>query len=334
MPAGGRLDDLGLVLHQDVPTGRLERRRLRQVHARRRPAALEGLQQRTDELPGGEATRLRPWAGRRRSRARGTGWPAGARPRTAARPGARWPGTGPRARWARRPRPGTSRPAAVIISRLRSSAASETAASSASRDSSEVSRAAVLARIVPIPSSRLSCSARWLSLTAVSAFTRVRSSRASRATTWNFVRPEGRTGPRWTPASTSRTARARTGMMPSLSMSRVRRWRVAVRVEPDWRWPRRAKGSSSSGTPGTQAVAVWHHAPVTWDRRRGRHGRGQALVGLRPCGPSGRDDPGAASSTAGWLSVDPSHTTNVDAGPILARVPPDRGLAAEPDSES
>ena len=43
-------------------------------------------------------------------------------------------------------------------------AASETSASSASSASSEVSRTAVLARIVAMPSSRLSCSARWVSV--------------------------------------------------------------------------------------------------------------------------------------------------------------------------
>ncbi len=66
----------------------------------------------------------------------------------------------------------TSRPAAACISRLSSQAASETWASSARSASSEVSRAAVLARIVPMPSSRLSCSARCGSVRVVSVFTR------------------------------------------------------------------------------------------------------------------------------------------------------------------
>ena len=49
---------------------------------------------------------------------------------------------------------GGSTPVASSISRLSRFAASETAASSASSASSEVSRAAVLARIVAMPSSR------------------------------------------------------------------------------------------------------------------------------------------------------------------------------------
>ena len=86
---------------------------------------------------------------------------------------------------------------------------------------SDVSRAAVLARIVATPSRRLSCSARSASVIVLSALTRARSSRTSSATTWNLVRLDGLTGPRWAAASTSRTARASTGMMPSLSRSRT-----------------------------------------------------------------------------------------------------------------
>ena len=132
------------------------------------------------------------------------------------------------------------------MSRRSDLAASETTASSARSERSEVSRAAVCARISAIPSRRLSCSARWASLLVPSARTRVRSSRASSATTWNFVRTEGITRPRWTAASTSRTVRASTGMMPSLSRSRhVAGCAGAVRRAADWRWPRRATDSSS-----------------------------------------------------------------------------------------
>ena len=143
---------------------------------------------------------------------------------------------------------GTSAPAATSISRLRSLAASETSASSASSESREGSRAAVLARMVATPSRRLSCSALCDSELSPSARTRSRSSRTSRAMTWNLVRSERRTSPRATPFSTSRTARASTGMIPSLSRSRTRLLRWAVRVPPDLRWPRRPTDSSSGAS--------------------------------------------------------------------------------------
>ena len=89
----------------------------------------------------------------------------------------------------------------------------------------------------------------------------------------------GRTLPRSTPASTSRTARASTGMMPSLSRSRTRRRdRGAVRVAPDWRWPRRAN-KLSSGLPRLAAGA-------------GRN----AVRGRRP-GGRGASGPGARWSS-------------------------------------
>ncbi len=88
----------------------------------------------------------------------------------------------------------------------------------------EVSRAAVLARIVATPSRRLSCVALNASVVVASALTRARSSRTSSATTWNFVRTEGRIAPRATSACTSLTVMASTGMMPSLSPCRPRRW--------------------------------------------------------------------------------------------------------------
>ena len=74
------------------------------------------------------------------------------------------------------------------------------------------------------PVEPLELSGRWASVLAASALTRARSSRTSRATTWNFVRTDDVTDPRWAAASTSRTARASTGMMPSLSRTRTRRW--------------------------------------------------------------------------------------------------------------
>ncbi len=92
------------------------------------------------------------------------------------------------------------------------------------RASSEVSRAAVRARIVATPSRRLSCVALNASVVVPSDFTRARSSRTSSATTWNLVRTEGRMAPRATSACTSLTVMASTGMRPSLSPDRTRRW--------------------------------------------------------------------------------------------------------------
>ena len=152
-----------------------------------------------------------------------------------------------------------------MSSRLRALAESDTTASSASSVNREVSRAAVFARMVAMPSRRLSCSARWASVLATSALILARSSRTSRATTWNFVRTEDIAEPRSTAVSTSRTLRASTGMMPSLSMSRTRRWlRAGARRAVDWRWPRRATDSSSGVTGATAATAG---APHTVPRR-------------------------------------------------------------------
>ncbi|WP_242471234.1 hypothetical protein [Blastococcus sp. TML/C7B] len=94
-------------------------------------------------------------------------------------------------------------PAARSISVRSARADSDTTASSPRRARSAESRTAVRARIVAMPSSRFSCSARWLGLLASSALTRARSSRATRATAWNFVRTLAVTEPRWTAASTS-----------------------------------------------------------------------------------------------------------------------------------
>ncbi len=77
-----------------------------------------------------------------------------------------------------------SRPADRSMSFFRLTAEDETAAPSASSSSSEVSRAAVLARIVAMPSSRVSTAVRSDSGAVVSPLTRARSSRTRRATTW------------------------------------------------------------------------------------------------------------------------------------------------------
>ncbi len=109
-----------------------------------------------------------------------------------------------------------------------------------SSEMSEVSRAAVLARIVAMPSSLLSCSARAASVSSGSALARARSSRIRNAMTWNLVRF---VGPSFLPsaafASTSRTLRARTGMSPSLLAWRLRRCCCCGRDEArcDAPWP-------------------------------------------------------------------------------------------------
>ena len=77
-----------------------------------------------------------------------------------------------------------SRPAARSMSFLRSIAEGGTTASSASSSSSEVSRTAVLARMVAMPSSRVRTEVRSASVLEVSALTRARSSRTRSATTW------------------------------------------------------------------------------------------------------------------------------------------------------
>jgi hypothetical protein len=103
------------------------------------------------------------------------------------------------------------------------------AASASSRVMSEVSRAAVFARIVATPSRRFSSSVRIAGSISWSALTLARSSRTRNAMTWNLVRLVGPTLPFCAFASTSRTLRARIGMMGAASS-----WR------DDWRlpWPR------------------------------------------------------------------------------------------------
>ena len=156
-----------------------------------------------------------------------------------------------------------SMPRSRSISRLSDRAASETPESSASSASSPASRTAVVARMVAMPSRRLSCSARWLSLPAA-ARTRARSSRSSRATAWNFVRTAGVTRPRWAAASTSRAVRASTEMTSPLWRTR-RCFRGAVRRASAWRWPGRAT-DSSSGMPGHGGHGSMPHSPAAGAR--------------------------------------------------------------------
>ena len=102
-------------------------------------------------------------------------------------------------------------------------------------------------------SRRLSCSVRSLSLMVSAAWTRARSSRSSRATTWNFVRVADVTRPLRRAASTSWTAREITDMTSSGSRRR-RRSRGALRRALVWGWPRRAKNFLLREDGGTAAV--------------------------------------------------------------------------------
>ncbi len=122
----------------------------------------------------------------------------------------------------------SSAPDSSSQSRRNRCATVEIEASGSSSAMRLVSRAAVFARICAIPSSRLSSSARAPSATSVSAFTRARSSRISRAMTWNFVRFVGPSLPFWAFCSTSRTLRARIGMMGASSSRERVRWRCLV----------------------------------------------------------------------------------------------------------
>ena len=117
----------------------------------------------------------------------------------------------------------SSAPDSRSQSRRNRCATVEIEASGSSRAMRLVSRAAVLARICAMPSRRLRSSARAASATSGSAFTRARSSRIRSAMTWNFVRFVGPSLPFCALVSTSRTLRARIGMMgASSSRDRVR----------------------------------------------------------------------------------------------------------------
>ena len=83
------------------------------------------------------------------------------------------------------------------------------------------------------------------------------------ATTWNFVRTEGITCPFSTARSTSRTARASTGMMPSSSRARARCCFRGALPPPGRRRPRRAT-NSSSGSDGTCTHGRALHVGIGW----------------------------------------------------------------------
>ena len=172
-----------------------------------------------------------------------------------------------------------SMPRSRIISSLSDRAESETPESSASSASSPASLTAVVARMVAMPSRRLSCSARCLSV-ATAAWTRARSSRNSRATAWNFVRTTGVTRPRRVASSTSRAIRANVEMA-SLRWRTRCCFRGAVRRAPVWRWPGRATDSSSN------AEARWPRQHAARSRGRGGTSPSRGLM-LRT--PSRRAD--------------------------------------------
>ena len=150
------------------PPGVRSERRLgqRPCTPRRRAAVLERAEQRAEQLPVGQPARrggaLCSAAAKSGARNGLASWrettDCGTTRRSVAADGG-----GGSAR-ARPPRGPARRPAAISMSRLSDRAASETTASSASSARSEVSRAAVFARIVAMPSRRLSCSARWASV--------------------------------------------------------------------------------------------------------------------------------------------------------------------------
>ena len=184
-----------------------------------------------------------------------------------------------------------SMPRSRAISRLSDRAASETPASSASSASSPASRTAVVARMVAMPSRRLSCSARRLPVPAA-ARTRARSSRSSRATAWNFVRTAGVTRPRRAAASTSRAVRASTETTSSRWRAR-RCFRGAVRTAPAWRWPGRATDSSSA-LPGHGGHGSMPHGPAAGAKNV--PGTGPSASNAEPaCGSSRINAAGHAS---------------------------------------
>ena len=189
-----------------------------------------------------------------------------------------------------------SRPPARSRSFLRLTAEGETTTPSASSSSSEVSRTAVLARIVAMPSSRVSTAARSASGVEVSLLTRARSSRTRRATTWYAVRPLGPTLPRCAAASTCRTALARTGMMPSSSPARGRRRsRDVVRDAPGRRGARCAKRFLLLSR--TRRGAEVGPGPPCWRRRGRRAGSTAYRTDANACqGPS--PGPGVAEASS------------------------------------
>jgi hypothetical protein len=241
VPFGCRGDDLRLVRHQLPPERGPQRRRLGQPHAGGGSArgVLEGAQQRVEQLPRREL----PWPRSRRERRgevrleEGVGQLAGddraghdlallARGAEAGPAGA---GTGSGS--------GASSPAASRSSRRVAAVPLSSSASSVSRASSELSRAAVRASTVASRSIRLSASERRASLSSAD-WMRLRSSRTSSATAWKVVRVEGRTLLRCTASSMSRTALVSTGRTPS---SRPRDGPVCRRAGDGAPAPRRSR---------------------------------------------------------------------------------------------
>ena len=108
----------------------------------------------------------------------------------------------------------SSAPASSSIARLASCCCVVSGAVSVSSWMSDVSRAAVFAMIVAMPSRRVSSLVRSASVSALSVLMRARASRTRAATTRNFTRFEGATLPRSAEFSIARTVRARIGMMP------------------------------------------------------------------------------------------------------------------------
>ena len=244
------------------PAGREPGGRRGQRHAGRGPAAgaLEGAEQRAEQLPAGQAARTGR-AGRRGGEVggeEGVGQLPGdhrLRHDPALGGGGRRPALGGR----RPPRAAGSTPAARSMSRLSDRAASETTASSASSASSPASRTAVLARIVAMPSRRLSCSARC----AVAAGRLGPDPGA-------LLAQQQRDGLELR-AHRRRHAAALGGRLDladgagehrdDVAVGRTRRWlRGALRRAPVWRWPGRATDSSSA-LPGTERRAMLRANP-------------------------------------------------------------------------
>ena len=131
----------------------------------------------------------------------------------------------------------SSPPASMSMARRISSAAGVSGALSVSNWMSVVSRAAVFAMIVAIPSSRVSSLTRSASLSSLSPLIRARSSRTSTATTRNRVRLAGLTLPRSAEFSIARTVRASTGMTPASSWCWRRRCCCGAPRRDPWRVP-------------------------------------------------------------------------------------------------
>jgi hypothetical protein len=168
-----------------------------------------------------------------------------------------------------------------------------------------------------MPSSRVSTAARCASGVEVSAFTRARSSRTRRATTWYAVRPLGPTLPRCAAASTCRTVLARTGMMPSSSPARGRRRsRGVVRGAPARRSRRGARCAKRfhllSRTRRGAEVGIGSTVPEATRPSRREHGI-PTTANARP-GPSpGPRVAGASSPNDGTPDKPTCSVTSMDA---------------------